>query len=274
MITIKDKINFDEVIELNHQGLNEKEIAIKLGINPKTLDYWVKKLRIPIQKRHKYFVNEHFWDCIDTEEKAYLLGYFIADGCLCLENKKHHGIVDGHSKRLGFCVSEDDAEVIELIQKFIIPTKPIEHINNQIGVKYYRKPQLRCRWNSDYMFDRLISYGIKPRKTYDNEFSLPNNLVPKELMRHFIRGYFDGDGTKCQCALQFCVNSKKFALQIAEVFKPFKYKLYEKHGKTCIYYVLNINGGRKLHKYVAEYFYKDAHYYLTRKFNKFIEFIK
>lgn len=271
MSSIKEKINVEEILQLNQQGLNQREIAIELGIHPKAFAYWVDKLQIPIQKRHKYFVNDHFWDVIDTEEKAYLLGYFIADGCLCLENKKHKGVIDSHSKRLGFCVSIDDYEVVELIQKCIVPSKTIEHTNSQSGVKYYRKPQLRIRWISNYMFDKLVSYGIKPRKTYDNKFKLPEGLIPVELMRHFIRGYFDGDGTKSQCALQFCVNSKYFAEQIGNFFKPFKYKIYEKQGKTCVYYILQINGGKKLFKQVIKDFYDNAHCYLTRKFNKFVQ---
>lgn len=271
MISNKELVinNIDKIIELNQSGLNEKEIALTLGINSKTFDYWVTKLQIPIQKRHKYYVNEHFWDVIDTEEKAYLLGYFIADGCLCKENKKHRGIIDSYSKRLGFCVSQDDYETIELFKKFIVPTKNIEHSNCQIGVKYKRKPQIRIRWISSYMFDKLVSYGIKPRKTYDSEFKLPENLIPESLMRHFIRGYFDGDGCKTQCGLQFCINSKSFALQIANFFTPFKYKLEEKQGKTCIYYVLNINGGKKLLQHVVKLFYQDSKYYLTRKYKKF-----
>ena len=271
MISNKELIikNIDKIIKLNQKGLNEKEIAIKLGINPKTFNGWVNKLQIPILKGHKYFINEHFWDVIDTEEKAYLLGYLIADGCISNENKKHNGIVDSHTKRIAFCVSEDDKEVIKLYQHFIVPKKPIQHGNSQIGVKYKRKPQLIFRWHSSYMFDKLVSYGIKPRKTYDSEFKLPENLIPKNLMRHFIRGYFDGDGCKTQCGLQFCVNSKQFALQIANFFTPFKYRLEEKQGKTCTYYILNINGGKKLLQHVVQLFYQDSNYYLTRKYKKF-----
>lgn len=268
-MNIKNKIDVNEVIALNEQGLNQKQIAERLGIKVNSFAYWVNKLNIPIQKRNKYYVNEDFFDVIDTEEKAYLLGYFIADGCLCYEDKKHNGVVDGHSKRLSLTVSEDDREVIELFQKFICPSKPIEHSNNQSGVKVKRKPQLKFRWNSDKMFDKLVSYGIKPRKTYDNEFKLPNNLIPDKLLRHFIRGYFDGDGTKGRCSLQFCVNSKHFAKQIADFFAPLKSSIREIQGKTCIYYVLQINGGKCLMAFTISVFYKDASYYLSRKKDKF-----
>ena len=32
--------------------------------------------------RRRYCCNDHFFECIDTEEKAYWAGYITADGCL------------------------------------------------------------------------------------------------------------------------------------------------------------------------------------------------
>ena len=40
-------------------------------------------------------------------------------------------------------------------------------------------------------------------------------------------------------------------------------------GKTCIYYKVVIHGGQKILNFTKNYFYKDAHYYLNRKYNQF-----
>ena len=44
----------------------------------------------------------------------------------------------------------------------------------------------------------LAKYGIIPRKT-GHEF-LPIDEIPDNLIRHFIRGFFDGDGTYVFCS--------------------------------------------------------------------------
>ena len=48
------------------------------------------------------------------------------------------------------------------------------------------------RINSSYMCKQLIKNGIFPKKT--GKENIPNT-VPYKLLRHFIRGYFDGDGS-------------------------------------------------------------------------------
>jgi len=55
-------------------------------------------------------INDRFFDEIDTEEKAYILGFLIADGCIKEEKRKHKV-----SHRIAFNNSIDDKEAIELI---------------------------------------------------------------------------------------------------------------------------------------------------------------
>ena len=45
-----------------------------------------------------------------------------------------------------------------------------------------------------HMRDSLISKGCVPNKSLILKFP-SEEILPKELQRHFIRGYFDGDGT-------------------------------------------------------------------------------
>jgi len=129
----------------------------------------------------------------------------------------------------------------------------------------FRKKQAVLRWNSKHMFETLESYNIHPRKTYDNNFFLPE-VVPNNLIRHFIRGLFDGDGHKAKSEIKFIINSEKFLNQIAEFFKPFAHRINKVEGKTCIYYELYITGGKKLMSWINEQFYHNANYYLNRKY--------
>lgn len=40
-----------------------------------------------MKKLNKEKINEHYFDIIDTEYKSYLLGFFLADGCVSIEHK-------------------------------------------------------------------------------------------------------------------------------------------------------------------------------------------
>lgn len=101
--------------------------------------------KLPIKKAFTYNINDDFFDNLDSELKLYLLGYFLADGCMIHEDKKRNGVVYSHSYRFCFSVSEDDLDVMELFQKHVCNNKPFEHSNCQTGVKYKRKPQIKYR---------------------------------------------------------------------------------------------------------------------------------
>ena len=90
--------------------------------------------------------------------------------------------------------------------------------------------------------------------------------MSNDLLRHFVRGLFNGDGHKAQCEIKFVINSEKFLNQIAEFFKPFVHRINKIEGKTCIYYELYITGGQKLMNWTNEQFYHNANYYLNRKY--------
>ena len=65
-------------LKKHYEELTYKEIGEKIG---KTKSAVQNKMRIlGLQKPDKYYYNKHFFDVIDTEEKAYWLGFFYADG--------------------------------------------------------------------------------------------------------------------------------------------------------------------------------------------------
>ena len=55
-----------------------------------------------------------------------------------------------------------------------------------------------------HVVETLNLLGVIPNKTYDSKDSCVFDNVPNEFKHHFIRGYFDGDGTIC------LTNEKKF----------------------------------------------------------------
>jgi len=113
-----------------------------------------------------------------SSEMAYVLGYFAADGCMFINPRG--------SRYVSFTSCDQ-----ELVQK----VKRILGSNHKFSVK----KRHRRNWNDTFtlqigskeMYGDLIRKGFMPRKA--RRFKLP--LVPKKYMRHFIRGYFDGDGS-------------------------------------------------------------------------------
>ena len=63
--------------------MRAKEIAEFYGLYPDTIYNVMKRLGIPARKdryNSTYTLNPNYFDCIDTPEKAYVLGFITADG--------------------------------------------------------------------------------------------------------------------------------------------------------------------------------------------------
>ena len=128
------------------------------------------------------------------------------------------------------------------------------------------------------MFKTLCEiYRIKPHKTRDNDFILPIELIPKNLQRHLVRGYFDGDGSfTTKKDIRFVFNSPYFMQQICSILEneftkrgiDFTCKSEVIHGKTVDYWRLRINVGYKRLSCLYDLFYRDAKIYLKRKKEK------
>ena len=83
-----EKFNPDEILKLNQEGKTIREISKIIDIPEKRLAEMIKAFNLNIKKGLCSKINETFFDVIDSEEKAYLLGFFIADGCIQKEAKK------------------------------------------------------------------------------------------------------------------------------------------------------------------------------------------
>jgi len=241
---MKEKIH--QLLSLIEEGYTSSRACEKLDLNPKSVHYYYHKYNIfPKNKFSKYNIKCDYFDIIDTEKKSYFLGLLLADGCIIIENKteKDSKYKNSNSYRIALSLQQEDDYVIDEFSKELGFEKEKKINNNQNGVKL-RKPQRRFRFNSKYMVDTLMSkYNILPRKTLDSTFKFPFETIPEELQRHFIRGFFDGDGsvsfnlTKKSFLFNFSFvfTSESFALQCANIFETLfniKPVIYQHIGKT------------------------------------------
>lgn len=130
----------------------------------------------------QYSFNEDYFENIDTENKAYWLGLIAADGYI---SKRKSG-------QNSFTLALHEIEPLEALRNDLESNKPIYiQDNSKYENKYSNNIGYRITFVSNKMVSDLERNGIIERKTF--KLKLPN--LRKDLYSHFIRGYFDGDGS-------------------------------------------------------------------------------
>ena len=229
----------------------------------------------PLELHHiaKREIRHTFFSDIKTELQAYLLGFFAADGSI---NEKR--------KTLRIHLQKKDSEIVNLFKDIISPNAHTFNVNEHIttgrnGMKIHASESYGVDITSSEICNDLVSLGFGYNKTYA-ELHLPN--IPKDLIRHFIRGYFDGDGCiSCgvyqdknrpnpRIRMHFQIDGKTSTL-----FNEMLKELSNNDINVTIVYMKRDNlyrlnsGSLKTCKQLFHYFYDDANFYLKRKFDKF-----
>lgn len=249
------KLDFKKIYQEEHlkNGLSYKEIKDKYNISRGTWDYHIRlKLKLPNDGR-KYRVNDSFFSKIDSEIKAYLLGFLYADGYLTNDG------------RIGINLNRKDEEVVKLIQQYICPNNIIEYTNHQ-NIK--RDPQVVLRFMSKQMYLDLVELGFTLDKT--NTESDIFTKVPNELKSHFIRGFCDGDGSiRCDKVKNHYKMSVVFVNGSRKILDDIDLFLTTNQGTKSdlkTYHKLSY-GKQRLVKNVIDIIYKNSNFFLKRKFH-------
>lgn len=171
---------FDNEVELQiiaeyENGSSSIALAKKYSCNKTTICAILKRHSVSARQgafERKYSFNEHFLDCIDTEEKAHFLGFFFADGCNYEDRNK-----------TTILINTVDEDLLEKYVTILCSNRPL---------RYEREGKLVAMdLGSKYFCGRLAQLGAIAHKSLVLQF--PKEL-PHDMVRHFIRGYFDGDG--------------------------------------------------------------------------------
>lgn len=208
--------------------------------------------------------NEDFFEKIDSEEKAYWLGFICADGYI---NKRGNTV--------GICLDKSDEDHLK---KFLRCLKSDENrLNYRTGrfdENYKITEKVTTELYSRKMSKDLSNLGI----TIDKSKTLGKINVSKDLINHFIRGYFDGDG----CVFESFMKSKKEKpyyspgftfvgtkefLTFINKFLPFQIKNLIHDKRTKGSYTLYIRSQKRF-KIVEQFLYNNSSIYLDRKKEK------
>ncbi len=171
------ELDDDRIIELYRSGKSPREIAPLFGCDKSVIFNRVKSagaVRSVSDWRRRDRFNEHFFDEIDTEEKAYWLGFLLADGC-----------VRTGSKSLQINLNAGDRPHLEKFRDAIASTAKIGFSSHPMSVDGIASLTV----TSKSMTDRLRELGIIANAKRCVPPSVPS------LVRHFWRGCIDGDGT-------------------------------------------------------------------------------
>ena len=262
-------MNVSVMIEEYLNGSSLSALAKKYNKDPRTIKRILEKNQITIRSRNeqnkfspqnqrKYYINDNFLECIDNADKAYLIGFLAADGCIQ---------PDGSIK---ISLSAKDKELLIKIQSALETNYPIRDSITKDGYEVstfvFRSATIR---------EQLSKYNIIRNKTYS--YSFPK-LLEKKYIIDFIRGYWDGDGTVCLIngypRTSLCSYQKDFLQNIIDFlekeYKIPKVNLYKKKESNVWYFQYSKESSKKLYNI----FYKDInniHLFLARKYSKFIE---
>lgn len=229
-----------------------------------------KGIKRTAAKKRKYQINENYFDIIDTPNKAYILGFLWADGC----NFPQKGTVS-------MSLEEQDKDILECIRNEIGSEHPLEFIDyskkNDFGYVY--KNQYRLLFFSSHMCESLENIGMVPNKSLIVTFPKISN----HLIKHFIRGLFDGDGSvyrhkyKNRNSYQHTLTITSTLMLCKELVDIVKTELdinchiYDASNHNGITKVFNISGKKQIKKFM-DWIYNEADLKLQRKYDRYIQY--
>lgn len=260
----------DEIVKLYIDGNSCTTIAKKYTCSHHVILDILEQQGIPRDAKRfhrKYQLNEHYFDVIDTPNKAYILGLLHADGC----NKMDKGTVS-------IALQESDKDLLETIRLEIESEKPLRFIDNSnkhtFGYTYENMYELQMF--SVHMCEQLADKGIVPNKSLVIGFP---DWLDDNLISHYVRGVFDGDGCICRPSSSntvitsivatdsFCQSLKEICIDKLNI-NP---NIYDTRCHNGITKSISF-GGRDKSKIFLDWIYQGAEIFLQRKYDRYCKY--
>lgn len=267
----------EKIVALYQSGLNYKKIMAEIRpefiIGQSGIFKCLRNHKVKIRKGCKYSINENFLDEIN-HDNAHFLGLMFSDGW-----------ISGKYAHLG--LAEEDLDLLKQFKNIMSMEHPI-YLTRKKGAKTKlpngdicenTQSMHRITMVNKKILNDLQEIGLSPRKSWGN-FGLPK--IPKEFMKSFILGYFEGDGTisvykekgKNRNTMNFMIlGQEKFIFELKDfiesevgillgISKRKKYK--ETHNQLYNLHTKKIGNLIKLYKWL----YEDVSFAMNRKHNK------
>lgn len=205
-----------------------------------------------MSQKSKIRKKDDFFKKIDSEEKAYILGFLMADGYVDKKNGIH------------LQLNKKDLEILQKINKII-------HIDDYKLIEL--KNSYRMSISSESIHNDLTKIGCHNCKTKSLKFPKIEEL----FLRHFIRGYFDGDGCftfsdKYNTVSVEILSTESFLIELDNILKTkLNIKTKIRKRKNADVFDIRIHKKEDVFK-LLNWFYFEASIFMKRKFEKFVNF--
>lgn len=221
-------------------------------------------------------IRHDIFSKIETELQAYLLGFYAADGNI---NEKR--------KTFRVHLQKQDSELVYLYKDVISPDARTFSVSQykttgRNGKEINAHESFGVDITSAKLCNDLVNLGIGYNKSY-GDLHIPK--MSEELIRHFIRGYFDGDGCitiwlskekgksdRVRGKFDICAKSASILNEFIKFFANHDIKINLNYLKRDDMYRMSTSSKKELEK-IYNILYKDSNFYLSRKFNKFDHYV-
>lgn len=251
-----------KIIEFYEKGHTQEEVSKKFHVGyhsvARILCEYNVYVRPKTEANRTYTFNEHYFDEVNTPNKAYILGLLYADGC----NYNNYVVT--------LKLQERDVGILKKICiEMESNQKPIFHADNQRHPTHQNTYSIQ--FVSPHMAYTLTSLGCMPRKSLKLKYP---TWLDASLQPHFLRGYLDGDGTISKNPKKMSagfVGTKSFILEAANFLSEnmgwhcYVRCVIEHSGEDDDTYELAIRKKTGVCDFL-DYLYQDADLYLERKF--------
>ena len=259
-VTMPDEETIKVLID-NYNNHSVKELSKMTGIGQERIMSILKikqvKLR-PFGSHKNYYnnINHNYFKVINDEHKAYWLGFLYADG---YNNEKFY--------QVEITLKDEDKYILEELKKDCESIYDIKYKEVNLNGKVF--PCNRLTLYSKEISQDLKKLGCMQKKSLIIKFPTEEQ-VPDNLIHHFMRGYFDGNG---------CISSNNFMLNSTKDFLDEYIKRLRNNTdiSKAGYFSVDGQGHRWSHaskrdlQKIFNFLYKDATIYLHRKYNKFVK---
>lgn len=267
-----ERVKFTEDIqkkvidEYVNQKISIQKIASKYHKDPKFISEFLRDNGVEIEgtvKRNRiYSINESFFETIDTEEKAYVLGFLLADGAVV-------------GNQITVSIQEKDKKILEDMLDAMDSGHPLFYVNYRDKTqtcfgKYHSQNQWKFQIKCKKMVSDLARHGVVQNKSLKAYYP---ETVPDSLFGPFLRGLFDGDGYICKTENRFQLTGCDTLLRaVLEKLKTLTGVTKGTISDACdngITKNLRIFGKDNC-KTLFDFIYKDATIYLDRKYQVYL----
>lgn len=238
-----------EIVKKYENGLSRVSISREMNIGTMVIERVLKDWNVKMRSSggvRPYDIRSNCFDDLNDEIPAYWLGFLFADGTVWRSN-------------LAIALAEKDKNHLYKFEDFI----GCGRRTREMMVGKYKAVRLGV---SDVkLAARLRELYIEPHRPRGVDLL---KIIPDISLNHFLRGWFDGDGSAYRFPQLSFAGRPPFLMEVQKVFikyaraNPVTLKWNGNPNKVIR--VLNYRGVNRC-GVIADYLYKDATILLPRK---------